>query len=232
MAKQITIELPDDVSSQAEALAKEWAIVALQQEGELTIREAAGLLGLDYEDYLALLARKGLPASNAEINWETLDKERARVRALVQERQRCGAPAAAPVGSGAMPQTPNAIGPQRPGAATAPTRASATASAPPGLGPHYLPKRELWLPRARPARRPGQHGYVDLSPTFLLPPGSFVRAFQWRLQLLLPQVRDTSSQRLVTINRRNRSQSSRGRQFGPRWAGGLTVRWSACASSR
>lgn len=68
MAKQVTIDLPEEVSAAAEnrarERAKEAAIVSLQQEGELSIRAAARLLGLTYEGYFDLLHQKGLAASN------------------------------------------------------------------------------------------------------------------------------------------------------------------------
>jgi predicted HTH domain antitoxin len=64
---EIQIELPDATSEEsaelAKATAKEAAISFLQQEGDLTIREAAVELGLTYEEYLKLLAERGLPAT-------------------------------------------------------------------------------------------------------------------------------------------------------------------------
>ena len=73
----IKIQSLDAVSAKAakvaEALAKEAAVLALQQEGELTIREAAAELGLTYEAYLDLLAEKGLPASHDDTAPAVLD---------------------------------------------------------------------------------------------------------------------------------------------------------------
>ena len=89
MSRQVILELPDQVSDQAEKLVKEWSIIALQQEGELTIREAAGLLGLEYEDYIRLLAQKRLPASNVvDEDKEGCQTELMRVRELFQAREK------------------------------------------------------------------------------------------------------------------------------------------------
>ncbi len=66
----IKIEAPDAVSEQslkaAEAAARQTVVVVLQQRGELTIREAAAELGLTYEQYLQLLAERGLGVSQFE----------------------------------------------------------------------------------------------------------------------------------------------------------------------
>jgi predicted HTH domain antitoxin len=63
---EISVEIPDEVSDEslqlAESQARELILVFLQQRGELTIGEAAMELGLSYEEYLELLAKKGLPA--------------------------------------------------------------------------------------------------------------------------------------------------------------------------
>jgi hypothetical protein len=73
----IKIRVLDAVSDKAAkialASAKEAAVLALQQEGELTIREAAAELGLTYEGYLDLLAEKGLPASHDDTDPAVLD---------------------------------------------------------------------------------------------------------------------------------------------------------------
>jgi len=70
MGRKVTIS----VTLEAEEKARETAVIALQQEGLLTIREAAQLLGLSYEGYLDLLARKGLPATADETDPQTLLK--------------------------------------------------------------------------------------------------------------------------------------------------------------
>ncbi len=84
MAKVVNIlvplsdDVPDEWLSKAEAKAKEAAILALQQEGVLTIREAAQALGLGYEEYLALLAERNLPATcdatDPDLRFELLRK--------------------------------------------------------------------------------------------------------------------------------------------------------------
>ena len=53
--------------------AKEAAVLTLQQDGELTIREAALELGMDYEEYLDLLAERGLPATHDSADSEVLE---------------------------------------------------------------------------------------------------------------------------------------------------------------
>jgi len=80
MGRKVTIsvtlseDISDELLLEAEEKAREAAVIALQQEGLLTIREAAQLLGLSYEGYLDLLARKGLPATADEIDPQTLLK--------------------------------------------------------------------------------------------------------------------------------------------------------------
>lgn len=80
----VQIEVPDsaseDVLQYAAARAKESAIVALQQRGELTISKAAADLGLTYEEYLQLLAQRGLPACHSEVDPDALDILRAGLR--------------------------------------------------------------------------------------------------------------------------------------------------------
>lgn len=65
-ALSIQIEVPEGASEEslhrAAARGKETVVLTLQQEGELTIREAAQELGLTYEGYLRLLDDRGLPA--------------------------------------------------------------------------------------------------------------------------------------------------------------------------
>jgi hypothetical protein len=64
---EISLDVPDSTSEEslrvAERVAKEAALLALQQCGELTMGEAADELGLPYGGYLDLLAEKGLPAT-------------------------------------------------------------------------------------------------------------------------------------------------------------------------
>lgn len=72
----IRIELPedpsDDAAEVARTMAREAAILSLQQQGELTIREAAAELGLTYHAYMQLLAERGLPATSDEGDPEVL----------------------------------------------------------------------------------------------------------------------------------------------------------------
>jgi hypothetical protein len=80
---EISIEVPEDASAEAlrlaECQAREAAVVALQQEGELSIREAAFELGLTYEQYLDLLAAKGLPASTGTFDPAVVEALRQRL---------------------------------------------------------------------------------------------------------------------------------------------------------
>jgi len=66
----IKVEVPDAISEQslrvAEAIARKMVIIALQQRGELTIREAAAVLGLSYEQYLQVLSERDLGVSHFE----------------------------------------------------------------------------------------------------------------------------------------------------------------------
>lgn len=66
----IQVEVPDAVSDQslrsAEALAKQTVVLALQQQGDFTVREAAAALGVTYEQYLQLLAARDLGISRFE----------------------------------------------------------------------------------------------------------------------------------------------------------------------
>jgi predicted HTH domain antitoxin len=74
---EIRLDLPDTASEEspriAESEAKEAAIVALQQRGEISIRAAAMDLGLSYEEYLDLLAKRGLPATTGDIDPSVLE---------------------------------------------------------------------------------------------------------------------------------------------------------------
>jgi hypothetical protein len=76
----IQVEVPDAVSEQgvkvAEAVARQAVIIALQQRGELTIREAAAALDLTYEEYLQLLAEEGLGLSRFEQDPSVLQRLR------------------------------------------------------------------------------------------------------------------------------------------------------------
>ena len=76
----IQVEVPDAVSEQnlkiAEAVARQAVIIALQQRGEMTIREAAAALNLTYEQYLQILAEDGLGLSRIEQDQSVLQRLR------------------------------------------------------------------------------------------------------------------------------------------------------------
>lgn len=73
MAKQLTIELPDEISPEAERAIRELAIIALYHRGELSTREAADSLGLTYREYLDLLAERGIPQTCARLHPELIE---------------------------------------------------------------------------------------------------------------------------------------------------------------
>ncbi|MGH9843993.1 MAG: hypothetical protein ACREEM_35100 [Blastocatellia bacterium] len=79
----IQVEVPDIVSEQSlravEVIARQTVIIALQQRGEVTIREAAGVLGLTYEQYLQLLHDKELGVSQFEQDPAVLQSLRQRL---------------------------------------------------------------------------------------------------------------------------------------------------------
>jgi mannose-6-phosphate isomerase-like protein (cupin superfamily) len=81
---EIQIQVPEAASDEslrlAEEKAKEAVILALQQQGELTIREAAAALGLTYEGYLKLLAQHGLPATTNDTDPAVMDTLRQEIR--------------------------------------------------------------------------------------------------------------------------------------------------------
>jgi len=85
MAKllQIQVEVPEDLSEEslrlAQSKAREAAILELQQQGELSIREAAATLGLTYEGYLELLTERRLPATNTDTDPAVLELFRGAV---------------------------------------------------------------------------------------------------------------------------------------------------------
>jgi predicted HTH domain antitoxin len=68
----IKIEIPDTVSQEraslAESKAREAALLALWEEGELTIRQAAAGLGLRYDEFLELLSERGIPIEQGHLD--------------------------------------------------------------------------------------------------------------------------------------------------------------------
>jgi hypothetical protein len=93
----IRIDVPKDVSDQAarfaEAKAKEAAVIALQQAGELTSHEAAEQLGLSDEDYRNLLASDGLFFFQAEKDGRFIERAREEVGDQLRQLQRAFAEA-------------------------------------------------------------------------------------------------------------------------------------------
>jgi hypothetical protein len=83
---EIRIQVPEETPAEsirsAASRGREAAVLALQQEGNLSIREAADRLGLTYEGYLDLLAAHGLPASHDGTDPAVLDLLRERARQI------------------------------------------------------------------------------------------------------------------------------------------------------
>ena len=81
----IKISLPAETplkDEELEARAREGAILALWQAGALSIREAAASLGLEYYDFLDLLAQHNIPIiaeapdqATVEEAWHRLQRE-------------------------------------------------------------------------------------------------------------------------------------------------------------
>jgi len=73
----VSQEIDSEALQRAERKAKEVFFTSLQQDGELTFREAAAGLGINYTEYMDLLNRRGLPASCDYSNPEALAAIRA-----------------------------------------------------------------------------------------------------------------------------------------------------------
>jgi predicted HTH domain antitoxin len=76
---RVTLEVPpefgDHAGEIAQTRAHEAAVLALWQEGKLTIREAALELGLSYHGFLDLLAARGIPVVHGgEINVKAIEE--------------------------------------------------------------------------------------------------------------------------------------------------------------
>ena len=82
MAKtvKVILEVPADVGDHAQAVtqtrAHEAAVLALWQEGKLTLREAAEELGLTYREFLDLLAARGIPVESGPLDTKALEEAR------------------------------------------------------------------------------------------------------------------------------------------------------------
>ena len=67
----ITMEIPEDLLGQFDNLEQarramfEDFIIAQRQSGNLSLRRAAELLGMNYSDFFALLSKKGMSFINA-----------------------------------------------------------------------------------------------------------------------------------------------------------------------
>jgi predicted HTH domain antitoxin len=72
----VPVDDPEEAIRLAQSQAKEAAVLLLQQEGRLTIREAAAELDLTYTQYLDLLAERSLPASHDVTEVTLLDRLR------------------------------------------------------------------------------------------------------------------------------------------------------------
>jgi predicted HTH domain antitoxin len=80
---KVDLEVPPEVGDAAKAIAQtkahEAAVLALWQEGKLTLREAAEELGLAYREFLELLATKGIPIESGLGDLEALDAARRKL---------------------------------------------------------------------------------------------------------------------------------------------------------
>jgi hypothetical protein len=80
---EVTLRAPAGVSETAKeaatAQAHEAAVLALWTAGELSTRQAAEELGLDYHQYLDLLAEKGIPVESGPLDLAALEDARRRL---------------------------------------------------------------------------------------------------------------------------------------------------------
>jgi predicted DNA-binding protein (UPF0251 family) len=80
---KVSIEVPAGISDQARDRAQreadEAALLALWQQQELTIREAAEELGLTYRGFLDLLAAKDIPVERGPVELEALQAARQKL---------------------------------------------------------------------------------------------------------------------------------------------------------
>lgn len=81
---EVKIEVPDEVSEKglkaAEAKAKEAAVISLWEQGELSTRQAAAVLGMTYRAYLDLLAERGIPIVQGQSSEANLKEALRQVR--------------------------------------------------------------------------------------------------------------------------------------------------------
>jgi predicted DNA-binding protein (UPF0251 family) len=80
---KVSIEVPAGISDQARDRAQreadEAALLALWQQQELTIRDAAEELGLTYRGFLDLLAAKDIPVERGPVELEALQAARQKL---------------------------------------------------------------------------------------------------------------------------------------------------------
>jgi predicted HTH domain antitoxin len=82
---KVELEVPPEVGDHAKAIAQtrahEAAVLALWEEGKLTLREAAEELGPTYRELLELLATKGIPVERGAGDLDALDEARRKLAA-------------------------------------------------------------------------------------------------------------------------------------------------------
>ena len=80
----ITLEVPESISTQgqenAAKRAKEFAIISLWQDGELSTRQAADALALTYYDFLNLLSGHRIPVEAGGFRQKVVDSAAKRSR--------------------------------------------------------------------------------------------------------------------------------------------------------
>jgi predicted HTH domain antitoxin len=80
---KVDLEVPPEVGEDAKAIAltraHEAAMLALWQEGKLTLREAAEELGLTYREFLELLATNGIPFESGPGDLAVLEETRRKL---------------------------------------------------------------------------------------------------------------------------------------------------------
>lgn len=80
---KVILELPADVGEHArniaQARAEEATVLALWQQEQLTLREAADELGLSYRQFLDLLADRSIPIEQGPTDGQALEKTRGKL---------------------------------------------------------------------------------------------------------------------------------------------------------
>src|SRR5438105_11688433 len=82
-AVRVTLEVPGEVSMDTKAVAerkaRESAVLAVWEAGEMSTRQAAAELGLTYYDFLDLLAERGIPVERGPLNLEAIEEARRKL---------------------------------------------------------------------------------------------------------------------------------------------------------